>query len=173
MLKDGEINHYVKIASAPKPGEKVHGTIDWQRRHKNMKVHTAGHVIDFALYLLGYSPNPLYPNKGDHGKKPFVNFMGTVNKEIKQELQDKVNELIQKNIRFSWSFESLEDLEKEALYLQPGLPKNKPLRALRLEGVATVADGGTILGSTSEVGHITILAIEQDGTETYVRYQVE
>ncbi len=173
MLKDGEINHFVKLASEPKPGQKVKGAIDWQRRLKNMKVHTAGHIIDFALYLLGYSPKPLYPNKGDHGKKPFVNFLGVVDKDIKQELQDKVNELIQQNLRFSWAFKPLEELEKEALYLQPGLPKNKPLRALRLEGVATVADGGTILGTTGEVGRITILAIEQDGAETTVRYQVE
>lgn len=173
MLKEGEINHYVKMASAPMPGQRLKGAINWERRHKNMKVHTAGHLIDFALYLLGYSPKPLLPDRADHGKKPFVHFMGRVDKDITKELQDKVIELIQKNLRFSWSFESLEDLEKEALYLQPNLPKNKPLRALRLEGVATVADGGTIMASTSEIGKVIILPIERCASETYVYYQVE
>jgi len=173
LLKEGEINHFIKTPHPPSIGQKVHGTIDWERRYKNMKVHSAGHIIDFALYLLGYSPSPLHPCKGDHGKKPFVHYVGSLGKDIKPELQEKVDELIQKNLRFSWSFESLEDLEKEALYLQPGLPKNKPLRALRLEGVATVADGGTIVAATLEVEKCIILSIEDTGTETIMRYQVE
>jgi len=173
LLKEGQINHYVKTPVPLSAGLKVKAVIDWERRYKNMKVHSAGHVIDFAIYLLGYSPSPLYPLKGDHGKKPFVLYQGSVGKDFKEELQHKVNELIQKDVKFSWSFELLEQLEKEAIYLQPGLPKNKPLRALRLEGVGTVADGGTIVASTKEVGSVTILSIEDNGKETLVRYQIE
>ncbi len=173
LLKDGEINHYVKTTHVPHPNETVHGTIDWPRRHKHMKLHTAGHIIDFALYLLGYSPSQLTPQKADHGKKPFILYLGILPKDIKQELQDKVDQLVAQNIPFSWSFEPLEKLEQEALYLQPGLPKNKPLRALRLQGVGTVADGGTILASTYEVGKVVILSIVEDGKETVIRYQIE
>jgi Ser-tRNA(Ala) deacylase AlaX len=96
-----------------------------------------------------------------------------VGKDFKEELQNKVNELIQNDFKFSWSFEPLEILEKKAIYLQPGLPKNKPLRALHLEGVGTVADGGTIVVSTKEVGKVTVLSIEDNGQETCVRYQVD
>lgn len=172
LLKDGEINHYVRSASKPISGDKIKGMIDWERRYKNMRVHSAGHVIDFAIYLLDYTPHMLHPLKGDHGKKPFIQYSGSVGKDIKKEVQEKVNELIDKNLKFTWGFESLEDLEKEAIYLQPGLPKNKPLRALRLEGVGTVADGGTIVASTKEVGQIIISSIEDNGSETTVRYLV-
>lgn len=41
-------------------------TLDWDRRYLNMRLHSAGHVVDFALYLLGYSPAPLMSLKGDH-----------------------------------------------------------------------------------------------------------
>lgn len=125
------------------------------------------------MYLLGYSPKLLHPWKGDHGKKPFVLYQGVLNKDIKNELQKKVDELTSQDLKFSWSFEPLEALEKEAIYLQPGLPKNKPLRALRLNGIGAVADGGTIVSSTQEVGKILILSIDTSEAETTIRYQLE
>ena len=172
LLKDGEINHYVKTLSQPVLGSEVRGIIDWERRYKNMRVHSAGHVIDFSMYLLGYSPSPLHPMKGDHGKKPFVLYQGAIEKEIKDELHKKSNELIAKDINFSWNFDLLENIEKEAIYLQPGLPKNKPLRALRLDGVGVVADGGTIVASTKEVGNVLITDIEVAEGNTCIKYQV-
>src|SRR5665647_1332070 len=57
LLKEDEINHYVKTSSQPVPGTEVKGIIDWERRYKNMRVHSAGHVIDFSC-LLYTSPSP-------------------------------------------------------------------------------------------------------------------
>ena len=172
LLKEGEINHYVKTLFCPIVGMEVKGSIDWERRYKNMRIHSAGHVIDFSMYLLGYSPGILHPMKGDHGKKPFVLYRGIIGKEIKDELQKKSDELIANDMRFSWNFELLENLEKEAIYLQPGLPKNKPLRALKLDGVGMVADGGTIVASTKEVGSICITDVEIAEGHTCIKYQV-
>lgn len=39
LLKDDEINHYVKTPVAPVSGETIEGVIDWDRRYKNMRVH--------------------------------------------------------------------------------------------------------------------------------------
>lgn len=172
LMKEGEINHYVKTSSCPKEGMKVKGSIDWERRYKNMRVHAAGHVIDFSMYLLGYSPSPLHPIKGDHGKKPFVLYQGVIEKDIKDELQEKSDELIAKEMRFSWSFETLENMENKAIYLQPGLPKNKPLRALKLEGVGVVADGGTIVATTKEISNVFITDVETTEGTTCIKYQV-
>jgi len=172
LLKDGEINHYVKTSLCPSVGMEVKGSIDWERRYKNMRVHSAGHVIDFSMYLLGISPSPLHPMKGDHGKKPFVQYLGVIEKEIKDELQRKCDELIANDMHFSWTFELLENIEKEAIYLQPGLPKNKPLRALKLDGVGVVADGGTIVATTKEVGNVTITSVEVAEGNTCIKYQV-
>lgn len=38
--KDGEIWHFIKANSAPITGMKIHGTINWDRRYKNMKLHS-------------------------------------------------------------------------------------------------------------------------------------
>lgn len=104
-----------------------------------MKIHSGVHIVDFAVYLLGYSPVQLMPIKGDHGKKPFVLYKGIINEAVKEEIQEKVDELIRDNRKFSWNFEPLEILKEKAIYLQPGLS----LRALRLDDVVTVADEGT------------------------------
>lgn len=172
LMKEGEIWHYLNSPTQPNVGDKIHGVINWERRFKNMRVHSGGHIVDFAMHVLGYSPKPLMPMKGDHGKKPFIVYQSALSEDIKQGLEDKANELINKDLKFSWLFQSLEDLQKEAIYLQPGLPTGKPLRTLRLETVGAVADGGTQVHSAKEVGKIAIPNIETKAGNTIVHYVV-
>ncbi len=172
LMKDGEIGHFVESDTAPAIGLNVHGVIDWDRRYKNMKVHSAGHVIDFAMYQLGYSPKILSPLKGDHGKKPYIVYAGVVDHDVTKELQDKSAEIVSKAIALETAFVPLADLEKDAIYLQPGLPTNKPLRKLTLVGVGSVADGGTQVKNTSEVGEITISLVKEAEGNTIIEYTV-
>ncbi|MDA1079818.1 MAG: alanyl-tRNA editing protein [bacterium] len=172
MIKDGELWHYVTSLSSPTVGDSVQGTINWDRRYKNMRLHTAGHIIDFAMYLLGYTPTQLTPLKGDHGKKPYIVYQGVVLEDIQPKIQAKVDELIAQNLAFSWEFIPYNQLQKEAIYLQPNLPTNKPLRALRLETAGTVADGGTQLHSTAEVGKILVGSVEVEGETTVIKYSL-
>ncbi|MEI8329694.1 MAG: alanyl-tRNA editing protein [Chlamydiia bacterium] len=172
LLKEGKILHYVESDQPPPVGTLVKGTLDWNRRYLNMRLHSAGHVVDFALYLLGYSPSPLMPFKGEHEKKPVIYYQGTIEKDFQEELEKKANELVAQDLPFSFRLADHQELEREAIYLQPGLPKNKPLRLLTLKGVGSVADGGTQVHSTSEVGHISILPIEKKDGVTLVRYRI-
>ena len=137
-----------------------------------MKIHSAGHIVDFAMFMLGYSPKILIPYKGDHGKKAFILYKGIVNKDIRQELEEKANELVGKNLNITWEQVSLAELEKDAIYLQPGLPSDKPLRKITLESVGSVADGGTQVKKTSEVGKIEVTNVEIEGEDTKVSYRV-
>lgn len=172
VIKDGEVRHFIYAKTPPTVGMSVIGEIDWDRRYKLMKIHSGGHLIDFAMFLLGYSPKTLMPYKGDHGKHAFIAYKGTLNTDIRAELEAKSNELIQKDLSISWSFAPLEELQKETIYLQPGLPTNKPLRKITLEGVGSVADGGTQVKRTSEVGRIEILSVVSENGETVVNYRV-
>jgi Ser-tRNA(Ala) deacylase AlaX len=173
LNKDGEIQHYVDAQSTPTKGMKVKGEIDWNRRFRNMRIHSAGHLIDFAMHLLGYSPEPLMPCKGDHGKKAFITYQGTLNKNIKDELEKKSNELIKKNLKITWKQTTFEELKKDAIYIQPYLPTNKPLRKITLESVGSVADGGTLVKETNEVREIEIFSVETIDDNTKVRYRVK
>lgn len=170
--KDGEIWHFVKANTAPAVGMKIHGSINWDRRYKNMKLHSAGHIIDFAMYLLGLSPKTLIPMKADHNKNPHIVYQGTLEEDIKQKLEDKANELVAKNLKLTWYFQPLEDLQKEAIYLIPNLPTNKPLRTLKLEGIGAVADGGTQVKTTGELGKINIDSVDKEDELTVVKYSI-
>lgn len=172
LLKDGRTIHYVEGGEPPPVGTIVKGVLDWNRRYLNMRLHSAGHIVDFALYLLGYSPAPLMPFKGEHEKKPVIYYQGRVEEDFREVLEKKSNDLVAQNLSFSFRFVSHAELEHEAIYLQPGLPKNKPLRLLTLEGIGSVADGGTQVHSTSEVGTISILPIEQKEGMTLVHYRL-
>lgn len=172
VIKDGEVRHFVTSSMPLQVGMKVRGEINWDRRYKLMKIHSGGHIVDFAIYLLGYSPSTLMPYKGDHGKDAFIVYKGTVDKDIRKEVEDKANELIAKNLKITWSFAPLEELEKEAIYLQPGLPTNKPLRKITLEEVGSVADGGTQVKETGEIGRIEVTSITSENGETVVKYRV-
>jgi len=173
MMKDGEIGHFVESDTPPTVGTTVHGVIDWTRRYQNMRVHSAGHVVDLAMYGLSYSPKTLVPMKGDHGKKPYIVYQGVLGKDIRQELEEKSNELVAKAINLTTAFVPFDELQKDAIYLQPGLPTNKPLRKLTLEGVGSVADGGTQVKNTSEVGNITIPQVSEENGNTVVVYRIE
>lgn len=81
-------------------------------------------------------------------KKLFIVYQGILGKEIR------------------------ENLEKKSIYLQPGLPSDKPLRTLRLESVGAVADGGTQVHSTKEIEKITIPKIEEREGNTVVYYTI-
>lgn len=172
LLKEGKIQHYIECETPPTPGTQIKGTLDWNRRYLNMRLHSAGHIVDFALYLLGYSPSPLMPFKGEHEKKPVIHYQGTLDKDFREELEKKANELVMQDLPFSFRLVNFQDLEKETIYLQPGIPANKPLRLLTLEGIGSVADGGTQVARTSEVGPITILPLEQKDGVTLVRYRI-
>jgi Ser-tRNA(Ala) deacylase AlaX len=172
LLKEDKIVHDVESDPPPAVGTLVKMSLDWKRRTLHMRLHSAGHVVDFALYLLGYCPKPLMPLKGDHGKKAVICYQGTVDKDIREELEKKANEMVLQDLSFSFRLAGEEELERETIYLQAGLPKNKPLRLLTLSGVGSVADGGTQVNKTSEIGKISILPIEVKDGMTFIHYRL-
>ena len=172
LAKDGTIYHYVEAQHIPLPGTEVRGEIDWQRRYLNMRLHSAGHLIDFALYLLGYSPQLLMPLKADHGKKPTIYYQGIIDHDFREELETKTNVLVSENLQFSTKIVSYDVLKNNALYLQPNLPTNKLLRLLTLETVGSVADGGTQVHRSKETGLIKIRPIETKEDLTLIRYSI-
>lgn len=170
LMKGDQIVHYVAAETIPPVDTEIKGIIDWERRYLNMRLHSGGHIVDFALFLLGLSPTPLTPWKGDHGKKPMILYQGVAGRDFKDELEAKANDLVNKNLSFSHRFAELEELQKSVIYLQPGLPTNKPLRILTLESVGSVADGGTQVHKTGEVGPIRIPSIDVKEGVTTVKY---
>lgn len=172
LIKDGSIFHYIESQEVPPLGAEVRGEIDWPRRYLNMRKHSAGHLIDFALYQMGLSPRRLTPIKADHGKKPMIWYEGFINDDLREEVEKQANLLVLENLSFTTKLVPYEELKEKALYIQPNLPTNKPLRLLSLEKVGSVADGGTQVRKSQEVGPIQLLPIETKEGMTIIRYSI-
>lgn len=172
QMNQGEIYHFIESKVPIQEGLDVICQIDWDRRYKNMKVHSAAHIIDFALIKMGIVPNILQPLKGDHGKKAYIIYAGKFDESLKPDLMNTIDQIIQNNLKFTTKFVNFDELQTKSVYLQPGLPTNKPLRMLTLEGIGSVADGGMQVNETKEVGKIEILDIIIGTDESEIRYSI-
>ena len=147
----------------PATGTKLAAHIDWQRRYKMMRVHTALHLLSVAL------PYPVTGGQiGDQeGRLDFDMGEASVDKE---QLLEKLNTLASRdhNVSTEW-------ITDEELDANPGLVKTmsvKPPRGsgrVRLVRIGTDVDlqpcGGTHVSNTAEIGALSFGKIEKKGKQ--------
>ena len=52
----GGILHFMESPPGFKPGDRVHGVVNWDRRYRIMKLHTASHIMEYYLWMhMGYA----------------------------------------------------------------------------------------------------------------------
>ncbi|MDD3647437.1 MAG: alanyl-tRNA editing protein [Candidatus Dojkabacteria bacterium] len=165
-LIDGEIVHQVKGDLAE--GQKVRALIDWERRYKFMKIHSAGHLLHD--HLVGKYES-LIPLKGNHGKKSFIEYEGSI-EGSKEDIEKEVNDLLNRDLIIVTKVASFDELKKLCKFVPENLPKNKPLRMIQIGDFAPMPDGGVHVRSTKEIGKILIYSIDSDHGKVNVRYGV-
>jgi misacylated tRNA(Ala) deacylase len=149
----------------PQVGEKVVGHIDWDRRYRLMRMHTACHVLSVVC------PYPITSaNVGEEESR--VDFdlpEAGITKEI---VTAQMMEIIAANhpVYSQW-------IDEEALDTNPGIVKSKNVRPPRGMGrirliciganaaVDSQPCGGTHVTETAEVGDVHIGKIEKKGRE--------
>ena len=149
--------------STPKIGDKVESELDWERRHKHMRVHTALHILSVAV------PYPVTGGQiSDTGGRldfdiPEQNF-------TKESVTQKVNEIITADYKVTDEW-----ITDEELASNPGLVKTMSVKPpvgagkVRLVRIGTDIDlqpcGGTHVKSTGEIGPIEVTKIENKGKQ--------
>lgn len=169
---DGEIIHQAKPRTVPMAigtGTGVKAVLDWNWRYKYMKIHSAGHLLHDVLMTLVKNLTPI---KGSHGKKAFIEYQGELDPNIKQHLEDKVNKIAQQGLEIVTKFASFKELEKECQFLPPNLPKDKPLRMIKIGNFPAMPDGGVQVKNTKEIGKIWIANITVQNGTSIIRYGV-
>lgn len=152
---------HVPATDAPKPevGEALTAVIDWERRHKLSRMHTALHLITVVL------PYPITGASVGEDK-------GRVDFNLPEvpdaaEVEAKLNALIEAG--HPVSAEWISDAELEA---NPGLIKSmnvKPpmgqgrVRLVRIGDVDLQPCGGTHVANTREIGPLKLGKIEKKG----------
>jgi len=147
-----------------KQGDKVIGVIDWERRYKLMKLHTAAHLLASVFHNNGnalITGNKIEP---DSARMDFS--LENFDRAIIEGYAKLANELIQKNapvkIHYMKREEALKipDMVKLANKMPPDV---EILRIVEIEGVDKQADGGCHVNSLKEIGEIEILKVENKG----------
>ena len=159
----GDISHEVDKEGL-KPGDKVKGALDWERRYRLMRGHTAAHVVSGVF---NKETGALITGNQITLEKIRIDFnLEEFDREKIDEYFQKCNELIKKDLRILVSYMPMEEAKKDAnlFKLASVLPPSvKELRIVEIEGFDRQADGGTHVKSLAEVGELEFIKTENKG----------
>jgi len=162
--KGGTIWHWVD-GELPAVGDTVHGKINWERRYKLMRTHTAMHILcgvvwrDYGASVTGGNMEPL------KGRMDFE--FESMHKELVAEIESKINAEVANARPISWRVLPREqafqipDLIRTKINLLP--PAIQQVRVVEIDGLDLQADGGTHVRNTKEVGHIKVVGYKSKG----------
>lgn len=159
----GEISHEVDKPGL-KEGDKIKGVLDWDRRYRLMRMHTAAHVL--SSVFIKEAGALITGNQLDIDKTRIDFSLEDFDREKIDEYVNKANELIKTNATVTISFMPREEVEQreDLARLAKGLPEGvKTLRIVNIEGIDMQADGGTHVKNTEEIGTIEILDCKNKG----------
>jgi misacylated tRNA(Ala) deacylase len=162
--KDGLIWH--ELDEVPFAEEDtIFGEINWDRRYKLMRTHTAMHILcgviwrDYGASVTGGNMEPL------QGRMDFE--FETMRRELVEEIEMKINlevkaaREIQTKIMPREEAFQIPDLIRTKINL---LPKGiEQVRTVEIVGLDLQADGGTHVSNTREVGEIKIVDYKSKG----------
>ncbi len=158
--KSGEILHFVADGSPlPTVGETVHLELDWDRRYRHMRMHTAMHLLG-AVLRYGVTGGNISAEKS----RLDFDMEDPVDKEAVA-LQMQALVAADHPVRCRWVSDAELDANPQlvrTMSVQP--PRGKgDVRLLEIEGVDLQPCGGTHLKSTAEVGKVRIGKVEKKG----------
>ncbi|MEM4483754.1 MAG: alanyl-tRNA editing protein [Candidatus Methanomethylicia archaeon] len=164
---DDVIFHYVKlIYGSPeivKTGLMVKCILDWEKRIKTMKLHTAGHVLDYAV---GEAYGGLIETLSANHSPPeaYIEYKAEIPSEDKiRVIYNEANKIVRehRNVKCVWvEYRDLSRYTFNAPNLDR-LPKADKYRIVIIEGINGIPCTGTHLSNTGEINEIKIVKIEK------------
>jgi misacylated tRNA(Ala) deacylase len=165
--KVGDLVYHYVAGDAPLPAEgaAVQGEIDWERRHKLMRTHTALHVLcgvvfrDYGASVTGGDMDPL------DGRMDFE--FETMQRELVDQIQAAVN----REVAAAHPVR-VDILPREQAFQIPDLIRTKinllpegiaQVRVVEIVGLDLQADGGTHVQNTAEIGRIQVVDYKSKG----------
>ena len=160
--EDGEcVLHIVEPGAAlPQPGAQVEAEIDWDRRHRHMRLHTALHLLCAVVRA------PV--TGGRIGEdKAHIDFDIEMEKLVKDEIEAGLNALVAagREVRPRWISDAELDAKPELVRTMSVAPPRGAgrVRLLEIDGVDLQACGGTHVADTREVGRLAVAKIRSEG----------
>jgi misacylated tRNA(Ala) deacylase len=167
--KDGGVIWHQLADERPLPviGDQLHGELDWSRRHRIMRMHTALHVLcgvvfrDFGALVTGGNMGP------DRARMDFEMDSAEFTPERVATIERRANEELaaERDVRVqilprAEAFQ-IPDLIRTKINLLPeGISE---VRTVEIVGLDLQADGGTHVQNTREVGTLRVVGTRSKG----------
>ncbi len=159
----GDISHEVDREGL-QPGDKVFCILNWERRYKLMRSHTAAHVL--AAVLNKGTGALITGNQLEEDHVRFDFSLEKFDKALLEAYLAKANELFGTDVPVKWY-----ELPREEALKIPGIvkmagafPPDLPfLRIVEIVGVDRQADGGTHVKNLREIGKVELIKTENKG----------
>ena len=161
----GQIVHLLEGGPPPAVGTVVHGVLDWERRYRLMRTHTALHVLcgvvfrEYGALVTGGNMDI------DKARMDFE--LEDLNPERVARIEALVAQAIAQGLEVRWrtlpraEAEQIPDLIRTKVNLLP--PNITEVRVVEIVGLDLQADGGTHVRNTREVGGIRIIGTRSKG----------
>lgn len=160
----GEIWHRLE-AGGLAPGDHIQARLDWERRYRLMRTHTAMHILcgvvwrDYGASVTGGNMEP------GRGRMDFE--FERMQKELVEDIEAKINAEVQaaRPVRVAI-------LPREEAFQIPDLIRTKinllpagieEVRVVEIVGLDLQADGGTHVANTGEVGPLKVVDYKSKG----------
>jgi misacylated tRNA(Ala) deacylase len=165
VRKEGENVWHALDGAVPAVGERVHGVVDWDRRHKLMRTHSALHVLcgviwnEWGTAVTGGNMEPLEARMDFEFDPLPEGFAARVQELVNGEItNDRPIEIA--FLPRDTAVED-EDLIRTKVNMIP--ESVQEIRVVDIVGLDKQADGGTHVARTGEIGHFEVVKTESKG----------
>jgi len=152
--------HILEPGASPAVGQKLEASIDWDRRHRLMRYHT-------ALHLLGSIVKAPVTGGRINDDKAHLDFDIEMEKLVKDDIERRLNELSTSSVetKIMWITDAELDARPDLVRTMSVAPPRGEgrVRLLEIPGVDLQACGGTHVKNTAEIGRLSVARIRSEG----------
>jgi len=162
VTKSGaSVVHRLKAGAGRRPelhvGEEVEGTIDWERRYRHMRLHTAQHFLSGRVFT---RTGRRTRRASFSGIRAVLELDGTLDEALVPALNEDLRAAVEPSRPVSIRHLPRAEWDRHPLSERSGLvplpPQVDPVRVVEIDGFDLCPCGGTHLRSTGEIGAIAL-----------------
>ena len=155
-----QVLHVLEPGSNPTAGAKVEAQVDWERRHRLMRLHS-------ALHLLGAVVKAPVTGGRINDDKAHLDFDIEMERLVKDAIEAQVNEFVKSATatRATWITDAELEARPELVRTMSVAPPRGEgrVRLLEIPGIDLQACGGTHVANTAEIGLLKVIKIRSEG----------